>query len=71
LERLQEFLLYGAYIRRPYKTGIPAMFLKLFRRNTNRDSCEKHSTGTGITGIRRIPAGKCNLVTMVVVCFGW
>ena len=39
------------------------MFLKLFRRNTNCDSCEKHVTGTGITGIRRIPAGKCNLAS--------
>jgi len=37
-----------------------------FRRNKNQDSCEKYGTGTGITGIRRIPAGKCNLAVDII-----
>jgi hypothetical protein len=34
----------------------------MFRRNRNRDSCEKNATGTENTEIRRIPAGIGNLV---------
>ncbi len=33
----------------------------MLRRNRNHDSCEKSATGTENTGIRRIPAGICNL----------
>jgi hypothetical protein len=34
---------------------------KRLRRNRNRDSCGKSAPGTENTGIRRIPAGICNL----------
>ena len=33
----------------------------MLRRNRNHDSCEKSVTGMENTGIRRIPAGICNL----------
>jgi hypothetical protein len=36
-------------------------FLPRFWRNRSRDSCPKRATGTGKTGIRRIPAGIGNL----------
>jgi hypothetical protein len=42
-------------------------FLTRFRRNRNRDSCEKNATGTENTGIRRIPAGIGNLVHRMVI----
>jgi hypothetical protein len=43
------------------QTGFLMAFLPMFRRNRNRDSCSKRSTGTEKNGIRRIPAGIGNL----------
>jgi hypothetical protein len=40
---------------------IPEGAPKKFRRNRNRDSCEKSATGVENTGILRIPAGITNL----------
>jgi len=40
---------------------------KKFRRNRNRDSCEKSATGAENTGILRIPAGITNLATRRVM----
>ena len=48
-------------LRRPHTDRISEGVLKIFRRNRNRDSCEKNATGTENTGIRRIPAGIGNL----------
>jgi hypothetical protein len=52
---------YVAFYVGPIQTGFLMAFLTRFRRNRNRDSCEKNATGTENTGIRRIPAGICNL----------
>jgi hypothetical protein len=51
---------YG-YVRRPGTDRISEEVKKKLRRNSNRDSCGKSATGTENTGIRRIPAGICNL----------
>jgi hypothetical protein len=50
-----------SFLRRPHTERISDGVLKMFRRNRNRDSCEKNTTGTEYTGIRRIPAGLGNL----------
>jgi len=51
---------YG-YVRRPGTDRISEEVNKKLRRNRNCDSCGKSATGTENTGIRRIPAGICNL----------
>jgi len=51
---------YG-YVRRPGTDRISEEVNKKLRRNRNHDSCGKSATGTENTGIRRIPAGICNL----------
>jgi hypothetical protein len=51
---------YG-YVRRPGTDRISEEVKKKLRRNRNRESCGKSATGTENTGIRRIPAGICNL----------
>ena len=48
------------YVRRSSTDRIPEGVKKL-RRNRNPDSCGKSATGMEKTGIRRIPAGICNL----------
>jgi len=50
-----------SYVRRPGTDRISEEVNKKLRRNRNRDSCGKSATGTENTGIRRIPAGICNL----------
>jgi hypothetical protein len=55
------FLILHSFLRRPHTDRYPDDILKKLRRNGNRDSCEKNATGTKNTGIRRIPAGICNL----------
>jgi hypothetical protein len=50
-----------SFLRRPHTDRFPDDVLKKLRRNRNRDSCEKNTTGTENTGIWRIPAGICNL----------
>jgi hypothetical protein len=54
---------YGTHscVCRPGSDRIPEGVLKKFRRNRNRDSCEKSATGKENTGILRIPAGITNL----------
>ena len=51
---------YG-YVRKPGTDRISEEVKNNLRRNRNRDSCGKSATGTENTGIRRIPAGICNL----------
>ena len=48
-------------LRRPQSDRISKGVPKMFRRNRNRDSCEKKAAGTENKGIRRIPAGIGNL----------
>ncbi len=50
-----------SFLRRPHTDRFPDDVLKKLRRNRNRDSCKKNTTGTENTGNRRIPAGICNL----------
>jgi hypothetical protein len=50
-----------SFLCRPHTERISDGVLKMFRRNRNRDSCEKNTTGTEYTGIRRISAGLGNL----------
>ncbi len=45
----------------PIQTGFLMTFWQKLRRNRNPDFCEKSATGTENAGIRRIPAGICNL----------
>jgi hypothetical protein len=50
-----------SFLRRPHTDRFPDDVLKKNRRNRNHDSCIKSTTGVEKTGIRRIPAGICNL----------
>ncbi len=49
------------YVHRPGTDRIPEGVEKKLGQNRNPDSCGKSATGTEKTGIRRIPAGICNL----------
>ena len=58
---LQQIHFLRIILRRPHTDRIPEGVPKKFRRNRNRDSCEKSATGAENTGILRIPAGITNL----------
>jgi hypothetical protein len=55
------FLILHSFLRRSHTDRFPDDVPKKLQRNRNRDSCQKNATGTENTGIRRIPAGICNL----------
>ncbi len=50
-----------SFLCKPHTDRFPDDVLKKLRRNRNHDSCEKSATGMENAGIRRIPAGICNL----------
>ncbi len=50
-----------SFLRRPHTDRFPDDVPKKLRRNRNRNPCEKSATGVENAGIRRIPAGICNL----------
>jgi hypothetical protein len=60
------FLILRSFLCRPHTDRFPDDVLKKLRQNRNCHSCEKNATGTEITGIRRIPAGTCNLAVLQV-----